>query len=355
MSEALFRGGADKAKFRAPAQGSSGAEQIASVTPITDAPSSPARRESTRLNIKDPRHVDQAARILTETTDPVFVQFGNIHGVFGHPSDEAVSSINEFKGRKPDQVGSITTTQKHWEGIADWSQLDPEAISKGTALEIVRDLSNIGPIGAVLPAAEHIPGLLSKKDAYNGGPIRTVQLIVPGTGAPAEAVFSRAADLMPDKPFVFATSGNTSKAVNDGKEQPAHHRYEDLVAEFESHGHDGITVITAQNEARAKHKFPYNDHRSTSILRLHDVVRQENGEPQLDEQGRKILEVTRDGSMHQGVLREVLANHGYGVIFPAPEKRVPIRDYSEAERRMRALRTKKADILYRLGMTPAHR
>lgn len=329
------------ANFDASAQRARFGGELASVTPITDAVSASEKpRGAQRLDIRNPRDVQTAAKILVAGEDPLFARFGNILGVFGHPSAETVGNINEFKGRPRSQTGSVTTSSEHYESLADWEHLDggllvPNAdvrLNKETALTLIDALSKEGPVGVLLPAADHIPGHLSRTEQNANGELRTVQLIVPGQNCPSTEVFSAAVNQLPDMPIIFATSGNMSKTVMKS-EQPAHYDYDPLVREFTEQGKGDITVITdsEEEEHKVRGRHRYHDQRSTTILRLDDVVREEDGAPKIDKNGRPILKVQRHGSMHAVYLRDILAEHGFGIQFPPEESRVPIRTDASTE------------------------
>lgn len=334
MSEVPLMGPSG-ATFDAAAQRAAFTDGLAPVIPIADA-IKPAEtpRGARRLDIRNPRDVQTAAEILVAGKDPLFARFGNILGVFGHPSAETVGGINEFKGRPRTQTGSITTTPEHYEDVADWSMLDngllvpgsETRLDKKTVLKLIHALSQDGPVGVLLPAADHIPGHLSRTIDRQGGELRTVQLIVPGKDCPSNDVFAAAVKQMPETPFIFATSGNVSRAVMK-TEQPAHYNYGPLVEEFKAQGKGGITVITdsaiAEKTVESRHR--YHDQRSTTIFRLDGVVREPDGSPVLDSEGRPVLHVQRHGSMYEGYMRGVLAEHGFGVEFPSAEFRVPMR------------------------------
>lgn len=298
-----------------------------------------------RLDIHNPLHVQEAAERIA-AGEPMFSVFANIIGVFGNPSEKVVGDINEFKGRPRNQTGSVTTVRGHYEELADWGQMHKDVLSKGTAMRLVDKLSTFGPVGFLLPAADHIPPHLSRLEQKAEKEFKTVQLIVPGMNCPSNALFAETIKRIPEN-YAFATSGNMSKAVMR-TEQPAHYRYQPLVEEFAEQGKGNITVITYNDERAMRRMFPYHDQRSTTIVRLDDVIRTPDGSPVLDEQGRMMLRVNRHGSMNELLMRRLLAEEGYGVQFPDAAQRVPIRFYTEGARRMQTFHemTRDARVLF---------
>lgn len=303
-------------------------------------------KEPVWLDIQSQADIQTAVDYLVSGDAPLFLPFGNIIGAFSNPSEQAVGDLNELKGRKREQPGSVTTVSQHYEGLADWENLD-DVLTKTKVLDIIGHLSKLGPIGFLLPAIDGIPTHLSKTADINGRSLKTVQLIVPGDESPVNAIFQSAASQMPDNPYLFATSANMSKAVTK-TEQAAHHRFAPLVKEFAQEGRGGLIVVR-DDETAMRRRHPFHDSRSTTILDLTGVVRNTKGVALLDRQDRPIVRVSRFGSAHPRLVRNFLEEQGLGVEFP--ETKIPKRDYSTAEKTLYAFRSVRANI----GRNPAHR
>jgi len=276
------------------------------------------------LDIKNSEDIHHASHLLATGENPLVAPFGNIIGYFSNPSEQAVGDLNEFKGRPRSQTGSITTSPGYYPHIGDWSKLDSTVLPKNKVLSLIQDLSHMGPIGFILPAADFIPSHLSK--TVNGSQ-KTVQLIVPGKESPVNEIFEGAVKQMPDNPFIFATSGNVSSKLT-GVEGAAHHRFGPLIEEFARAGKGGLIVLRDDEEAMRR-RHPFHDTRSTTILNLSDVVRDNKGNILTDKQGRPMISISRHGSADERYIRKILAGQGFGASFP--KERIPSRHYSPGE------------------------
>ena len=283
---------------------------------------------ATFLDIHDSKDIAKAIDHLVSGTQPLIIPFGNIIGLFSNPAKEHVESANLLKGRRKDQPGSVTTSSNYYSDLVAWDKLDSDVLPRSEVLSLIKHLSMHGPIGFILPAEAYIPSHLSKEISSPEGKVNTVQLIVPGENSPASAIFEGAVDRMKDTPFIFATSGNVSHRLT-GKEGAAHHRFSPLIEEFAEEGIGGLTVVK-DNEKEMRRRHPYFDPRSTTIINLRDVVRADKGDILFDAKGRPVIQVARHGSAHESYVREVLADHGFGVSFP--EGRIPERTYSITEK-----------------------
>lgn len=306
-----------------------------------DMPENPIKHHAVELNVRNSEDRSRAANLLVTGEAPLFSLFGNIIGAFSNPQAEAVGDLNELKGRPRTQTGSVTTSPDFYKSLVDWDAHNTDAIDPQKTLALIEHLSRLGPIGFLLPAADHVPPHLSRPATFAGKDVKTVQLIVPGQQCPFGEVVGNAVRRMPDSPFIFATSGNMSKAVT-GTEQAAHHRFGPMLEEFAEEGRTGLTVLS-DDEQDMWRRHPFHEPRSTTIVRLHDVHQGENGESR-DHKGRPVIEVTRHGSTHEGYLRQVLNEHGFGVAFP--KDRIPERHYSIGEKVISTGRLLRANVRF---------
>jgi hypothetical protein len=266
-----------------------------------------------RLNLADRAHRAFAAGAVALGA-AVFYSFGNFCALAAHPALASVQRVNLLKGRPQSQVGSVTTTCEHFDGLFDWARL-PVGLSRARVRSIMDDLLAIGPFGFRGPAAAAIPDHLTSLDAD----VRTTQLIAPGTRCPSGLLLAEALALI-ERDYLFITSANVSSGVT-GRIEPAHYDLRGIQADFGAH--DGVVLIGHRDEAVIRASYPAHLPMSTSILAVHKLGR--------DEAGRPSLVLERHGSLGLRHVRAIADRHGLGVVVePGAVERLPMRDEAVA-------------------------
>lgn len=269
-----------------------------------------------KFDLSKPGDIQRAADALAQGTFGL-AHFGNIIGLFCEPSACTVGDMNEFKGSERRKPVSVTACIESLSSATADREAFSEQLAHEQAIAIAADFSAYGPVGFILPASGDTPGHLSVMADADGPRLKTVQVITAGDASPfndfASAVTSRIT-----AGYFAATSANIS-SYSLGSPQSVHYRMKHALEEFIGRGGDRFFVLAAPNERRLANSYPYHDARSTTILRLCDISRDDSGIPLKDYQGRYVLEVTRWGSMDRNLTEKVLAQHGYGALFP-PER-----------------------------------
>ncbi len=263
----------------------------------------------TTLDLGDPADRELAAH-ATALGAAVFYSFGNFCAIAAHPDKRSVVRVNLVKGRPENQVGSVTTTRDRFDTLFDWSLL-PDGLSREQVLALIDDFYELGPMGFRGPAAPGIPDHVTSLD----GETRTTQQIGPGYRCPSnellDDVLARAG-----VDYLFITSANVSSGVT-GRVEAAHYDLRGMQEDFGES--DGIVLIGHRDEAAARASYPRHLPMSTSILAFHKLAR--------DESGHAALILERHGSLDVDDVRELVAEHGFGLVLAdGARERLPMRD-----------------------------
>ena len=227
----------------------------------------------------------------------LFYGFANFCALAGRPEHDTVLRINRLKGRADGQVGSVTTTRRHFERLFAWERL-PQGLDRERVLALMDDFYELGPMGFRGPAADEIPDhLASVEDA-----VRTVQVIGPGYACPSnELVDELLARTRLD--YVFITSANRSSRTT-GKTEPAHYELRTIRRDFG--GEAGVVLIGHRDEDAVRARYPHHRPMSTSIVAFHRLGRDTDGGPAI------VLE--RHGSLDFEDARAVVGRHGFALV-----------------------------------------
>jgi hypothetical protein len=264
--------------------------------------------------LDDQDHVREAARALAAGAI-VAHGFANFYVITTRAAADTVRGVNLMKGRPPGQVGSLTGPPAAIPEAWDLRGL-PAGLPRRTVLGLVDAFFTLGPFGFRGPAADWVPPHLSELDED----IRTAQVIAPGYRCRSNALLGRASRETGD-PLLYITSANRSRHLTGADDSPAHWRADGLRAEFGDH--PGFTIIEHHDEAAARAAYPLHLPMSTTILGLHRVVAMP-GDP------RPHLIVERHGSLPVGVVADVLADFGLGLVLgPRARTRLLLRDYTD--------------------------
>ncbi|MCM3660369.1 hypothetical protein M3148_05080 [Georgenia satyanarayanai] len=248
-----------------------------------------------RLRIGDAHDVESAARALASGAFVVHV-FANLYALTTRGDAPTVHAANEFKGRRPGQVGSVTTTPARLTGLVDLARL-PGGLRADDVLGAVDELLCLGPLGFRAPAAAHVPDHLTARDDAG----RWVQVIVPGYRCPSNVFLARSLRLCATD-HLHITSANRSHHLTGAEEEPPHHRASAIRDEL---GADPrVVVLEHDDEAAALLQYPQHAPMSTTVLGLRP------GLP-----GRT-LTLERLGSLPADAVRTVLARHGLTLAVP---------------------------------------
>jgi hypothetical protein len=240
--------------------------------------------------------------------------FANFYVITTRPDEPIVRGVNEMKGRPPSQVGSITGPPCALPEVWDLGQL-PDGLPRRVALNLVDVFFSLGPFGFRGPAASSIPAHLT----FPEGAMTTAQVIAPGYACPSNDFLARALQITGDD-LLYITSANRSRHQTGADDSPAHFLAEGLRAEFGDQ--PGFVIVEHPDEEGARARYPQFLPMSTTILGLHTVVRR-------PDDPRPHLVLDRHGSLHASVVREVLAEFGYGLVLgPRAQTRLLLRDYS---------------------------
>ena len=237
---------------------------------------------------------DHRARVVAAVADgaPMGYWFGNFCVIGARPGRGAFLRVNRGKGRPDSQPGSVVTTPARLWRMFDWSQLPP-SLDRAALCHALDVLVGLGPIGVRGPATDTVPEHLSAVD----GPVRTVQVVVPGRACPSNVLVDELLDRIGGE-MIFGTSANVSK-VRTGRPTPTHNTVRAFVAEFESWS--DMVFVGPADEDVARARFPLHLPGSTSLLSFHR-------ERFVDGQPAVVLE--RLGSLASDVIEGVLNAHG---------------------------------------------
>ncbi len=237
--------------------------------------------------------------------------FGNIYAITARGDAAGAQRVNALKGRPADQVGSITLPPDRLLSAFDTTAL-PDELSPELVRRVVDAFARVGPVGFRGPAALHVPAHLTRVD----GGVTTTQVIVPGRACPSNRFLTLASAAVGPVPLVI-TSANRSRHLTGAPEEPAHWRASELRADFE--GVHGLVVLEHADERAARHRYPYHQPMSTSILGLHRVTVVD---------GVVHLPLERHGSLDVARVRWTLASLGLGVtVEPSAATRLTARTY----------------------------
>ena len=240
--------------------------------------------------------------------------FANFYVITTRADEPIVRGVNRMKGRPPTQVGSITGPPSALPDVWDLDQL-PDGLPKRTALSLLDVFFGLGPFGFRGPAAAGIPAHLT----FAEGELSTAQVIAPGYACPSNEFLARALQVTGDD-LLYITSANRSRHQTGADDSPAHFRAAGLRAEFGDQ--PGFVVVEHPDEDAARARYPQFLPMSTTILGLHTVVRRP-GDP------RPHLVLDRHGSLPASVVREILAEFGFGLVLgPKAQTRLLMRNYS---------------------------
>ncbi len=218
------------------------------------------------LDLLDPADRCRAAEAMARGA-AVGNGFGNFSVITARPDRASLTSVNRLKGRPDDQAGSVITTPDRLWGTFDWRQLPP-ALDPLQVIALMDALLALGPIGFRGPAAPQIPEHLSLPD----GPVRTVQVVLPGLTCPSNLLVGRALAFVGGD-LLLGTSANLSHRLT-GRPEPAHHELSGMLADFPA----DMVMIGHRDEAAARARYPRHQPGSTSVVSFHRPV-VENGRP----------------------------------------------------------------------------
>ena len=274
----------------------------------------PAVEATARLLLTEHDHLVQAAQRLAAGA-VVAHGFANFYAISTRADVDTVRGVNVMKGRPPGQVGSLTGPPAALREAWELSQL-PTELSRRTVLGLLDAFFSLGPFGFRGPAAGWVPSHLSEPD----GEVRTAQVIAPGYRCPSNALLAAGARESGD-PLLYITSANRSRHVTGAEDSPAHWRADGLRAEFGDR--PGFMIIEHVDEPAARAAYPLHLPMSTTILGLHRVVR-------VPHDPRPHLVLERHGSLPAGLVADVLADFGFGLVLgPRAGVRLALRDYTE--------------------------
>jgi hypothetical protein len=227
----------------------------------------------------------------------LFYGFANFCALAGRPARDSVLRINRLKGRADGQVGSVTTTRRHFVSLFAWDRLPP-GIDRERVLAVLDAFYELGPMGFRGPAVDAIPDhLASVEDG-----VRTVQLIGPGYACSSNALVDDALERT-RLGHLFITSANRSSRTT-GKTEPAHYELRTIRRDFG--GEAGVVLIGHRDEDAVRARYPRHRPMSTSILAFHRLARDASGGPAL------VLE--RHGSLEFEDARAVVERHGFALV-----------------------------------------
>ncbi len=253
--------------------------------------------------------IELAAEALVEGL-PVAAGFANFYVIYTRADAATVAQMNVWKGRPPDQTGSVGTTTLRIPTLFDFAKLPPTLTEK-RVLDVMEAFLNRGPIGFRGPAASDLPRHMTGQD----GDMRTAQTIVPGYRCPSNKLVSRAIEQVPER-YVYITSANLSHH-RTGIEEPAHWKPAPLIFDFRHIVN--MQLIRHESEDVAHKSYPGYAEMSTSVLSFH--------RPALVD-GRAAFRLERHGSMDVDDVRTLLERFDLGLeIAPSGRERLQQRVY----------------------------
>ncbi|MGH9886780.1 MAG: hypothetical protein ACREBE_14715, partial [bacterium] len=253
--------------------------------------------------------IELAAEALVEGL-PVAAGFANFYVIYTRADYKTVSQMNIWKGRPPDQTGSIGTTTLRIPTLFDFGKL-PSTLTEKRVLDVMEAFLNRGPIGFRGPAAADLPRHMTGQD----GEWRTAQTIVPGYRCLSNKLVARTIEQVPER-YVYITSANLSHH-RTGIEEPAHWKPAPLIFDFRHIVN--MQLIRHESEDVAHKNYPGYAEMSTTVISFHRPA-------QVD--GRPALRLERYGSMHVDDVRTLLERFDLGLeIAPAGQERLQQRIY----------------------------
>ncbi len=254
--------------------------------------------------------IELAAEALIEGL-PVAAGFANFYVIYTRADYSTVAQMNVWKGRPPDQTGSIGTTTLRIPTLFDFAQL-PKTLTEKKVLDVMEAFLNRGPIGFRGPAAQDLPRHMTGQD----GNWRTAQTIVPGYRCPSNKLVARAIEQVPER-YLYITSANLSHH-RTGIEEPAHWKPAPLIFDFRHIVN--MQLIRHESEAFAHEQYPGYAEMSTTVISFH--------RPAGTSDGRAALRLERYGSMHIDDVRAILDRFDLGLeIAPSGQERLQQRVY----------------------------
>jgi hypothetical protein len=144
----------------------------------------------------------------------------------GATDEASLRYVNLTKGRPPLQTGTFTTTPERVPDQFDWSAL-PRGLDAERVRELIQRLIALGPIGFRGPARAGLPSFLT---AHDRG-IRTAQVVSGDTHSPANRLFERVIELIPEN-YLYGTSANRSRHITGAADEPIHYRLAPVQVDF---------------------------------------------------------------------------------------------------------------------------
>jgi hypothetical protein len=180
-------------------------------------------------------------------------------------------------------------------------------------------LFSLGPFGFRGPAADTVPDHLSQHDSTSK--VRTTQVIAPGYQCPSHA-FVASCLQRTGGDLLYITSANRSHHLTGAAEEPAHHRGDDLAAEFS--GERDFLLLRHRDEDQVRGRYLLHAPISTTLIGFHRTAGR-------DPEGRVRLVVERHGSLLFEDARRIVRPLGVDLVLgPTAQKRLPQRHYAPA-------------------------
>jgi tRNA A37 threonylcarbamoyladenosine synthetase subunit TsaC/SUA5/YrdC len=253
--------------------------------------------------------IELAAEALVEGL-PVAAGFANFYVIYTRADAATVAQMNIWKGRPPEQTGSIGTTTLRIPTLFDFSQ-QPASLPEKRVLDVMEAFLNQGPIGFRGRAAADLPRHMCGQD----GDTRTAQTIVPGYRCLSNKLVSRTIEQVPER-YLYITSANIS-SHKTGTEEPAHWKPAPLIFDFRHIVN--MQLIRHESEDVAHKNYPGYAEMSTTVISFHrdSVV-----------DGRPAIRLERYGSMNVDHVRTLLDRFDLGLeIAPTGKERLQQRTY----------------------------
>jgi tRNA A37 threonylcarbamoyladenosine synthetase subunit TsaC/SUA5/YrdC len=238
--------------------------------------------------------IELAAEALVEGL-PLAAGFANFYVIYTRADADMVRQMNVWKGRPPNQTGSIGTTTLRIPTLFDFAKLPPTLTEK-RVLDVMEAFLNRGPIGFRGPAAADLPDHMTGRD----GDMRTAQTIVPGYRCPSNKVVARAIEQLPER-YIYITSANLSHH-RTGAEEPAHWKPAPLIFDFRHIVN--LQLIRHESENVAHENYPGYAEMSTTVISFHRPATVD---------GRPALRLERYGSMDVPDVRALLDRFDLGL------------------------------------------
>lgn len=253
--------------------------------------------------------IELAAEALVEGL-PVAAGFANFYVIYTRADAATVAQMNIWKGRPPEQTGSIGTTTLRIPTLFDFSQ-QPKNLPEKRVLDVMEAFLNEGPIGFRGRAAADLPRHMCGQD----GDVRTAQTIVPGYRCRSNKLVARTIEQVPER-YLYITSANIS-SHKTGTEEPAHWKPAPLIFDFRHIVN--MQLIRHESEVVAHETYPGYAEMSTTVISFHR-------EAMVD--GRPAIRLERYGSMHVDHVRSLLDRFDLGLeIAPSGKDRLQQRAY----------------------------